>query len=347
METVFEAFGVESPTGKAQVTPVSRLCPLGQGATAERKKFRFTYPVVKRLLRNIAQQRNVWISGPSGCGKTELCVQVAVRLERPSFVISFGEETSLRDLYGSMAIVSKQQETGTPETGITGIAKAMWALARQGLGIQTEFRYGHLVQAIQTPGAIVVLDELNMAPAGIVAQMNRFLETGEIVIPETGETIKKAEGVAIIVCANTAGGTDETGNYAGSQTQNGATRSRFAYMEVGYLPAEQERLILIDNIPEVDNVRTATEQPFSVLAVQFANACRGLVNNGAVSLPFTVRHLLTFGKAAAELGDLEMAVRDAYFDGLAPSEQVACNEIVHKVFGIKLEISGMGSATVP
>lgn len=336
--SIYDAFGVTSPNADTKQIPLDAVCKMGKGTNKSGIPFVFDFKSIRRILRNINQGTPIWMWGPSGCGKTELMTQIGVRLNRPVHIISFGEESSLRELLGTFVITSNpEQVTSGPEKGMAAMATALWALAKRGLGMKTEFRYGVLPLAIQEEDAIVVLDEFNMAPPGIAAQLNRFLETGELTIPETGEAIKTANNVVIVVTSNTAGGVDEAGLFAGSQQQNGATRTRFAYINVNYLPADEERKILIEAVQGVDSIKTPGDKPFSLLAVDVARACRSLVEQGQVSLPFTVRNLVRFARTTKELKDVADAFRDAYYDGLSPSEQVPVGQAFHKVFGIKLD----------
>ncbi|MBU0501458.1 MAG: AAA family ATPase [Gammaproteobacteria bacterium] len=338
-KSIFEAFGVQSPNTDTTKIPVSAACKTGRGSNRKEIPFQFQFGNLRRILRNLHQQRPIWAHGPSGCGKTELFIQIGARLDRPVHVISFGEETSLRELLGTMKIASTSAEvTGEGEKGLASVAKALWTLAKRGIGLETSFQYGQLPLAMQDEAAIIILDEFNMCPPGVAAQMNRFLETGSVTIPETGEVIHCAQDVAVVVTANTAGGIDETGIYAGSQAQNGATRSRFAYIQLGYLSEDQERAILVNGIKNLDAVKVPGDKPFSALAVDTARACRALVNEGVVSLPFTVRNLVNFARATKELADTGDAFRDAYLDGLSPVEQVPVAEVFHKIFGVNLII---------
>lgn len=336
--SIYDAFGVTSPNADTKQIPLSAVCKTGTGTNKASIPFVFDFKPLRRILRNIDQGTPIWMWGPSGCGKTELITQIGVRLHRPVHVISFGEESSLRELLGTFAITSNPDDVPSgSEKGTAAMVAALWALAKRGLGIKTEFQYGVLPKAIQEEDAIVVLDEFNMAPPGIAAQLNRFFETGELPIPETGETIKAAKNVVLVVTSNTSGGVDEAGLFAGSQQQNGATRTRFAYINVNYLPADEERKILIEAVQGVDSIKTPGDKPFSLLAVDVARACRGLIEAGQVSLPFTVRNLVRFARATKELKDIADAFRDAYYDGLSPSEQVPVGQVFHKIFGIKLE----------
>lgn len=316
MQSLFDAFGVESPKGDTRQIPLDKVCPLGTLDTQPDPAFQFQYRTLRRTLRNIADQRPIWCWGPSGCGKTEYFIQIAARLRRPCHVVSFGEETSLRELLGSFELKASENSNG----------------------FTTAFRYGHLVKAMREEGALVVLDEFNMAPASVAAQFNRLLETGRITIPETGETVTAADNVVFVATANTPGSMDESGIYAGSQTQNGATRSRFAGLKMDYLPTEQEIKLLQAVCPRLDAVIKLPDaaRPPSALMVECGNMIRSLVNDGAVSLPFTVRQLKAWAIGSLQLQDIGDAFCDAYNDLLSPAETVPVGEVFHKVFGVRV-----------
>lgn len=327
-KSIFESFGVESPNVDTRTVPVGAVCKTGKGSNVKEIPFTFEFSTLRRILRNLDKRVPIWAHGPSGCGKTELFCQIGARLNRPVHVISFGEETSLRDLLGMVRIVNNAGQHAEDETK-GGVAKAIWHLAKRGLGMETKFEYGALTKAIQEDDAIVVLDEFNMASAGIAAQMNRFLETGTLLIPETGEVIRAAPGVCLVATANTAGGADESGIYVGSQPQNGATRSRFAYMEVSYPEVEKEVEILKNRISDMP-------VEFYGQVVTLARACRVLVDKGEISLPFTLRNSIRFLETLKELKDSGEAFKDAYYDGLSKIEQATVSEIYFKIFGQKI-----------
>lgn len=314
MPTISELFGVDTP----RPIEVSAVCPMGSGSNVEKLPyFAFQKETLKRFLNNLAINQPVFISGPSGVGKTEFCRQVAVRLNRNCHVISFGEETSLRELLGTFDL--------KPGTN----------------GSYTEYRYGDLVQAITDPQAIVVLDEFNMAHPGVTAQLNRLLEAREIRIPETGERIRMADGTCLVATGNTSGGIDHSGLYAGSQVQNAATRTRFAGLRMTYMPEEREIQLLRDAVKTQDG-RTLDDliplgKPTTELMVQVANAIRALVEEGRADVPFAVRNLLHWGRASMMNGSVVAGFQDAYLDLLTPDAQVAVAEVFKKCIGVDPE----------
>ncbi|APZ42514.1 AAA family ATPase [Acidihalobacter ferrooxydans] len=316
--TLYDAFVVTSPVADTKKIPLDKVCSLGNCEQVEPDpNYVFEYRTVKRVLKNIGTRKPMWIHGPSGCGKTELMVQVGARLKRPVHVISMGEETSLRELLGTFELKSAESKNG----------------------FETAFQYGALTQAMQNPGAIVVLDEFNMAPSTVAAQFNRLLETGEITVPETGETVKAADNVTFVVTANTSGGIDESGIYAGSQAQNGATRSRFSGLRVNYLPRDLEEQIIVRSFPRINAVvqLPETNKSLSALMVETAIAIRSLVADQEVSLPFTVRNLKEWAGSTLAFRDIGEAFTDAYFDMLGETERTAVGEVFQRMFGWNLE----------
>ncbi|MBN6740867.1 AAA family ATPase [Acidithiobacillus sp. MC6.1] len=312
--TIFSAFnGVVSPVADTASIKLAEVVKMGERTPQEDevdKNFVFSYPTLRRIIGAFRLGKNLWIWGPAGSGKTELAIQTAMRCHRPYALVSFSEETSMRDLIGT------------------------WSLKDQ----QTSWKDGALARAIQTPGSVVILDELNMAPSGVVAALNALLQQGELHIHETGDTLRVAEGVTFVATANTAGSVDETGMYAGSQIQNGATRSRFAGLKVGYLPAEDERQILLRKFPGLDDAFSPQGNRLLTEAmIECGKQIRSIADEGRLSLPFSVRQLLSWAEGALEFRNIADGFRFAFADLLGQGELPPVAETFHKVFGIKLE----------
>ncbi len=340
--SLFDVFNVESPNGNTRLIPLDAVCTMGVSAEVKPDPcFVFDYKALRKDLMNLNEGTPIWCWGPSGCGKTERFIQIGARLQRPVHVISFGEESSIRELMGTFSIDSSTvevEESPEESKGLKGIVKALRVLAAKGMGIRTQFRYGQLASSIQSPDAIVILDEFNMAPPGVAAQCNRLLETNELLIPDTGERIQTAKGVSFVVTSNTAGGADTSGLYAGSQRQNGATRSRFAYQRADYLSKEMEQEIINRNYPNLDtSIQLADGKKASELMIQLGGMIRTLTQEGSVSLPFTVRQLKRWAKSTIQLNDLNDAFLNAYLHGLDELEAVPVMEAYRKVFGVNPE----------
>lgn len=291
--------------------PLSKLAAFGEGTNiSPNKNFVFDKDVLKQMLFGINEGDNILLWGDAGAGKTDLIEEVAARLNRQATIISFGEETSVRQLIGS-----KELSAG-----------------------ETPFRAGALLQAIQTKHMLIGLDEINMAMPGVTAMLNHLLQKREITIPETGETVKCAEGVRLIATSNTNMGLDESGLFEGSQTQNSATRSRFAGIHVKYLKAEDEVKLIDLAYPKLDEaVPPLKGKRFPELTVQLANALRSAMRNGGLNLPFSVRQIHRFTKATLAFSDPKMAFKYAYWSMLDSTERQTAGDLFKTVFNMKIE----------
>jgi len=305
---IHEVFGFRTP----KPVPVEAVCPLGEGSNVcLDPNYVFDEIAVKRSLGNIALQQPIWAWGPSGCGKTEFFLQIGARLNRPVFVLSIGEETSLRELLGTFQL--RQGEGGT----------------------ETHFTDGALTRAIRTKSALVLLDEFNMAPPGVAAQLNRLLEAREITIPETGELVKMAPQSVLVATANTSGGMDASGNYAGSQIQNAATRNRFVGLKLSYPEPEREMEIIRKRFSGLD-AQILFDDPVGTM-VRVANAVRALVDSGSVGLAFSLRTQFQWAIKSISLKSFWLGFLDAYYDLLDPAEAVPVNEVFHRITGLDAE----------
>lgn len=135
----------------------------------------------KYLMRSVVRGKNIMMTGPSGCGKTLAVQSVAKALNgRQFFYFNLGATTDPRStLIGNTHF--------TKEKG-TFVADSLF------------------VQAIQTPNAIILMDELTRANPDawnilitVLDENQRYLRIDER--PDT-PTIKVAKGVTFIATAN-------------------------------------------------------------------------------------------------------------------------------------------------
>lgn len=133
------------------------------------------------LIRSVLRGKNIMMTGPSGCGKTLAAQSVADALEgRPFFFFNIGASQDPRSTLIGNTHYSKDRGTF--------VAEALF------------------VKAIQTPNAIVLLDELTRGHADawnilmtVLDENQRYLRIDEM--PDT-PTIKVAQGVTFIATAN-------------------------------------------------------------------------------------------------------------------------------------------------
>jgi len=171
----------------------------------------------KYLIRAVMRGRNVLMTGPAGTGKTMAVKHVVNALNRPHFYFNMGAT----------------QDPRTTLIGNTHFKKDSGTYFAQSL----------FVTAIQTPNAVILLDEISRAhpEAGNllmpVLDMNqRYLRLDE---KDDSPTIPVAEGVSFI-------GTANIGNeYTGTRTMDRALKDRFSTtIEMEELNSSEELRLL-------------------------------------------------------------------------------------------------------
>jgi nitric oxide reductase NorQ protein len=182
----------------------------------------------KYLVRSVLRGKNIMMTGPSGCGKTLAAQTVAKVLNgRQFFYFNVGATQDPRSTLIGNTHYSKDKGTF--------VAEALF------------------VKAIQTPNAIVLLDELTRGHADawnilmtVLDENQRYLRIDEM--PET-PTIKVAKGVTFIATANIGA------EYTATRVLDRAMLDRFAsVVEMEPLSKDDENRLLSMSYPEVDSV---------------------------------------------------------------------------------------------
>jgi MoxR-like ATPase len=155
-------------------------------------------------------------SGPSGAGKTYPIEQMLRKNGKRYIKVSIADGVTLSDF-----------------------------LCRQNVrvvdgGTETYYTYGFLVQAMKNDLPLL-LDEIDQCQPEIVSVLNAVLETRELFIPQTGETVKAGRGFQVFMTCNTL--RDSTGNYQGFRL-NAALLNRVVFIKSDYLDAKDEISIL-------------------------------------------------------------------------------------------------------
>jgi len=179
----------------------------------------------KYLMRSVLRGRNIMLTGPSGCGKT-LAVQTVsqVLADRAFFYFNLGATQDARStLIGN---------THFDKSRGTFIAEALF------------------VKAIQTPNAILLLDEISRAHPDahnilmtVLDQNQRYLRIDEH--PET-PTIKVAPGVTFLATANIGA------EYTATRVLDRALTDRFVVVEMDSLKQNEEVGLLQRIYPDVN-----------------------------------------------------------------------------------------------
>lgn len=180
----------------------------------------------KYLMRSVIRGKNILMTGPSGCGKTLAVQSVAKALNgRDFFFFNLGATTDARSSLIGNTHYSKDKGTF--------VAEALF------------------VQAIKTPNAIILMDELTRATPDawnilmtVLDENQRYLRIDE---RTDTPTIKVAHGVTFIATANI--GTE----YTGTRVLDRAILDRFAaIVEMEPLNKEDELRLLTMTYPTLD-----------------------------------------------------------------------------------------------
>ena len=177
----------------------------------------------KYLVRSTVRGKNIMMVGPAGCGKTQAAKSLPEATDKPFFYFNLGST----------------QDPRAALIGNTHFKKG-----------ETLFDKSPFVKALETPNAIILLDELSRAhPEAwnilmtVLDEEQRYLRLDESI---DSPIIKVAEGVCFIATANI--GTE----YTSSRVLDRALMDRFEIIEVDILNIHQEQVLLQKRFPSLD-----------------------------------------------------------------------------------------------
>ena len=178
----------------------------------------------KYLIRSAVRGKNIMMTGPAGCGKTMAAKSVVNSLDRADYYFNLGATQDPRGtLIGNTHFDTKKG---------------------------TYFQQSHFVKAIQTPNAVILLDELSRAHPDAWNILMTVLDYGQRYLrldeSNESETIKVAEGVTFVATAN-------IGNeYTSTRVMDKALMDRFTIVEMDVLTEADENSLLNYMFPNVD-----------------------------------------------------------------------------------------------
>ncbi len=180
----------------------------------------------KYLVRSAVRGKNIMMTGAAGCGKTMAAKALVNSLDRPDFYFNLG---ATQDPRGTL-IGNTHFEDGKG----------------------TYFSESLFVKAIQTPNAVILLDELSRAHPDAWNILMTVLDYGQRYLrldeQDTQATIKVADGVTFIATAN-------IGNeYTSTRQLDKALMDRFTIVEMDLLNESEETELLNYMFPNVDSV---------------------------------------------------------------------------------------------
>jgi len=256
----------------------------------------------KYLIRSAVRGKNIMMTGPAGCGKTLAAKSLINGLDRPNFYFNMG---------------------ATQDPRATLIGNVHFDKSKG-----TFFSESLFVKAIQTPNAVILMDELTRAHPDawnilmtVLDQGQRYLRLDEA---DGQATIKVADGVCFVATAN-------IGNeYTATRQLDKALMDRFVTIEMDTLSDEEEHGLLAYLYPTVD-----TDMLHNVAKIAFMTRTESLTDNPRISSGVSTRTsveiagLLFDGFTLEESADITIYPQyDA--DGGVDSERTFVKQIVQK-----------------
>jgi len=215
---------------------------------------------------------NILTTGNQGCGKSSLVRQFAYIHNRPMATFQIGLLLETGQLFGQTRL--KQGET-----------------------YYQEFLFP---KAIQTPGCIVHLEEINRteSPHALNELFSVLSEDRSIWVDELG-LVKVAPRVMFFATMN------EGEEFTGTEMLDAALKDRFYRIHLEYLPHDVEQAVLVSKTG-LDEKRTD----------QMLNIINKIRNNDQMGMSISIRHSLMI----AELVSLGSSLREALIYSLQISK---------------------------
>ena len=178
----------------------------------------------KYLVRSAVRGKNIMMTGAAGCGKTMAAKSLVNALDRPEFYFNLGATQDPRSTLIGNTHFNKEEGTF--------------------------FSQATFVKAIQTPNAVILLDELSRAHPDAWNILMTVLDPGQRYLrldeADGSPTISVAPGVCFIATAN-------IGNeYTSTRVMDKALMDRFIVIEMDMLEKQDEVELLKELYPNLD-----------------------------------------------------------------------------------------------
>ena len=256
----------------------------------------------KYLIRSAVRGKNIMMTGQAGCGKTMAAKALVNSLDRPDFYFNLGAT----------------QDPRATLIGNTHFDKAKG----------TYFSEALFVKAIQTPNAVILLDELTRAHPDAWNILMTVLDYGQRYLrldeQDTQATINVAPGVTFIATAN-------VGNeYTATRVLDKALMDRFTTIEMDVLTDDEEAGLLQYMFPNVDtNVLSNVATIAHMTRVEAKNDNARITSGISTRTSVEVAGLLFDGFGMDEAADITIYPQYTE-DGGVDSERTFVKQIVQK-----------------
>ena len=256
----------------------------------------------KYLVRSGVRGKNIMMTGPAGCGKTMAAKSLVNSLDRPDYYFNLG---------------------ATQDPRSTLIGNTHFNTDKG-----TYFSESLFVEAIQTPNAVILLDELSRAYPDAWNILMTVLDYGQRYLrldeANGSDTIKVADGVTFVATAN-------IGNeYTSTRVMDKALMDRFTIVEMDVLTEDDENSLLNMMFPSVDGTVLANVAKIATLTRGESNSDTARITSG-ISTRTTVElcGLLYDGFSLQEAA--EVSIYPQYDNtGGVDSERTFVKQIVQK-----------------